>query len=313
VTTPGLPGSTGLLAPLFLPSPSRGVWHLGSIPIRGYALCIILGIIVCVWVAERRWGRRGGRIGDIQDIALWAVPFGVVGGRLYHVITDNDLYFRPGRVWYHCFFIWDGGLGIWGAIILGAVGAMIGCHRKGMRFAPAYDTIGPCLLLAQGIGRWGNWFNQELFGRPTTLPWALKIDPAHWPSPYSAENPPPTVHGSGAGEYATFHPTYLYESIWDTAGFFVVVWLERRFRLGHGRVFACYVMIYCVGRFWIERLRIDTIELSDVLGMRWADWMSVLCFLGAAAYFVWSSRRHPGREEQVYVAGREPQPEPVAS
>jgi prolipoprotein diacylglyceryl transferase len=283
---------TELIHPLSLPSPSQGVWHIGGFPIRAYALCIIAGIIACVWVAERRWGRRGGRIGDMQDVALLAVPFGVVGARAYHVITDNDLYFGSGRQWYRMFYVWDGGLGVWGAIALGCLGAILVARRRGIRLAPLFDTVGPCLLLAQGMGRWGNYFNQELFGRPTTLPWGLKIAPDHRPTGYE--------------QYATFHPTFLYESIWDIGFFFIVTWAQRRFRLGHGRTFALYVMAYCAGRFWIERLRIDNIQLNDVLGMRWADWMCIILFVAALAYFVWSARNRPGVEEEVYDEGRAP-------
>lgn len=274
---------------LSIPSPSTGVWHLGPIPIRGYALAIILGIVVCVWVAERRWHARGGRIGDIQDVALWAVPFGVVGGRAYSLATDPDRYFGGDHAWWEPLAVWHGGLGVWGAIALGAVGAIIVAKHKRIRLAPLFDVVAPTLLLAQGIGRWGNWFNQELYGRPTTLPWGLRIDPANYPA--GRTFPPGT----------TFHPTFLYESIWDIAFFFVVVWAERRWRLGHGRTFALYVMCYCVGRFWIEKLRIDTIELNNVLGMRWADWMSIILFVLAGAYFIWSARKRPGREEYVYV------------
>lgn len=282
------------MLPLSIPSPSRGVVHLGPIPIRGYALCIIAGIVLAVWISERRWKARGGRPGQIQDIALWAVPFGVIGGRIYHVITDHDLYFGPGRHPIEALYVWRGGLGIWGAIALGVAGAVIGARRMGIKIAPLLDVALPTCLIAQALGRWGNWFNQELYGRPTTLPWGLRIDPSNWPQ--GRTFPPGT----------TFHPTFLYESIWCVLGFFFVLWLERRFRLGHGRVAALYVMVYCFGRFWIEQLRIDTIELNDVLGLRWADWMSIILFVAAAAYFVWSLRTHPGREESVYVAGREP-------
>jgi prolipoprotein diacylglyceryl transferase len=149
------------------------------------------------------------------------------------------------------------------------------------------DTIAPTLLVAQAIGRWGNWFNQELYGRPTDLPWGLKIDEAH--------------RVPGYEQFATFHPTFLYECLWNLAGFFLLIWLERRFRIGYGRVMALYVMIYTAGRFWIEQLRIDTVELHDVLGLRFNVWTSVVLFVAAAVYFVWSQRRHPGREEQVYV------------
>jgi len=236
----------------------------------------------------------------MQDLALWAVPFGLVGGRLYHVITDNDLYFGAGRHPIDALYVWRGGLGVWGAIALGAVGLIIGAHRMGIRLLPVLDVAAPTCLIAQAMGRWGNWFNQELYGRPTHLPWGLQIDPSHWPE------------GRVFPLGTTFHPTFLYEFIWDIAMFFVVIWAERRFRLGHGRVLALYVMAYCLGRGLIETLRIDNVELHDVLGLRWSDWMSIICFVLAAAYFAWASRHRPGREENVYVEGRQPAPESAA-
>ncbi|GAB7003797.1 prolipoprotein diacylglyceryl transferase [Nocardioides sp. AN3] len=275
---------------LSIPSPSQGVWHLGPVPVRGYALCIVLGIVVAVWLSERRWVARGGKAGEIQDVALWAVPFGIVGARLYHVATDHDLYFGPGKSAWNALYVWHGGLGIWGGIAGGAVGAYICARRKGIRMLPLVDTIAPTLLVAQAIGRWGNWFNQELYGKPTTLPWGLEIDPAH--------------RVPGYEHVATFHPTYLYECLWNLAGFCLLLWLERRFRLGYGRVLALYVMIYTAGRFWIEQLRIDTVELHDVLGLRFNVWTSLVLFVAALAFFVWSLRTHPGREEQVYVEPR---------
>ena len=163
----------------YIPSPSRGVLYLGPIPLRGYAFCIIIGVFVAVWLGNKRWIARGGRAGTVADIAVWAVPFGLVGGRLYHVITDYELYFSEGRDWVDAFKIWEGGLGIWGAIALGAVGAWIGCRRRGIPL-PAYaDAIAPGIALAQAIGRWGNWFNQELYGKATDLPWALEITSVH--------------------------------------------------------------------------------------------------------------------------------------
>lgn len=275
---------------LSIPSPAQGVWHLGPVPIRGYALCIVLGIVVAVWLSERRWVARGGKAGEIQDVALWAVPFGIVGARLYHVATDHALYFGPGKSAWNALYVWHGGLGIWGGIAGGALGAYLCARRKGILMGPLADTIAPTLLVAQAIGRWGNWFNQELYGKPTTLPWGLEIDPAHRVPGYEHDT--------------TFHPTYLYECVWNIAGFFLIVWLERRFRIGHGRVMALYVMVYTAGRFWIEQLRIDTVELHDVLGLRFNVWTSVVAFVAALAYFLWSLRTRPGREEQVYSEPR---------
>ncbi|MGW1195313.1 prolipoprotein diacylglyceryl transferase [Streptomyces sp. NPDC002536] len=268
----------------YIPSPSTGVVHLGPIPLRGYAFCIIIGVFVAVWLGNRRWIARGGRAGTVADIAVWAVPFGLVGGRLYHVITDYELYFSPGRNWVDAFKIWEGGLGIWGAVALGAVGAWIGCRRRGIPL-PAYaDAIAPGIAVAQAIGRWGNWFNQELYGRPTDLPWALKID----------ANP---AIGRVAG---TYHPTFLYESLWCLGVAALVIWADRRFTLGHGRAFAVYVAAYTVGRFWIEYLRVD--DAHHVLGLRLNDWTSILVFLAAIAYIVVSLKRSPGREPVVEPA-----------
>jgi prolipoprotein diacylglyceryl transferase len=276
------------LLPATIPSPSDGVWDLGPVPIRGYALCIILGIIAAIWIGERRWVARGGNPGDVQDIAIWAVPFGIIGARAYHVATDWGRYFGDGENPVTALYIWRGGLGIWGGVALGALGAYLGCRSKGIRFLPMADALAPGLLVAQAIGRWGNWFNQELYGRPTDLPWGLEIDRAHWPSDRTFE----------AG--TTFHPTFLYECLWNLAAFFVVIWLERRFRLGYGRVVAVYVMAYTAGRGWIEYLRIDDVQYDDVLGLRFNVWTSIVLFIAAAIYFYASSRRHPGREESVF-------------
>ena len=301
-----------MMLPMSIPSPAEGVLWLGPIPLRGYAFAIILGIIVAVWVSEKRWQARGGRLGDIQDIALWAVPFGLVGGRLYHVITDWEQYFGAGGEPIRALFIWKGGLGVWGAIMLGAVGAIIGAKTKGIKIIPLLDTIAPTCLLAMGIGRWGNWFNQELFGRPTDLPWALKIDayvnddPSNnmlWPSPYSATNPPSTaVKGAdGVYDYALFHPTFLYEFCWDIVLFFVIVYLQKKLRLGGGRVVALYVMAYCLGRGLIETLRIDNVQLANVLGLRWSEWMSIILFVLAAAWWAYATFTGRGKvEEEVY-------------
>lgn len=270
--------------PLSIPSPETGVWNLGPVPIRAYALLIVAGIILAVWWGSRRYEARGGAPGTILDIAVWAVPFGIVGGRLYHVISDWQIYFGPGGSGLAgALRIWDGGLGIWGAVALGALGAWIGARRAGVLVPPVADAIAPGIALAQSIGRWGNWFNSELFGAPTDLPWGLEIAPQYRPS--------------GFEESATFHPTFLYESLWLLVVVVVVVWADRRFRMGHGRVFALYVLLYTVGRLWIEALRIDS--ANTILGLRLNIWTSVVVGLGALAYLVISARMRPGREADL--------------
>ncbi|ARZ70614.1 diacylglyceryl transferase [Streptomyces albireticuli] len=261
--------------------------HLGPVPLRGYAFCIIIGVFVAVWLGNRRWIARGGRAGTVADIAVWAVPFGLVGGRLYHVITDYELYFGEGRDWVNAFKIWEGGLGIWGAVALGAVGAWIGCRRRGIPLPAWADALAPGLAVAQAIGRWGNWFNQELYGKATDLPWALKIDAD------------PAI-GRVAG---TYHPTFLYESLWCLAVAALVIWADRRFTLGHGRAFALYVAAYTVGRFWFEYLRVD--DAHHVLGLRLNGWTSIVVFIGAVVYMVLSAKRRPGREAVVEPAAAE--------
>ncbi len=280
---------SGLLA-ASIPSPPVGVWYLGSLPVRAYALAILAGIFVGVWITERRYTARGGPAGAVYDVAFWAVPFGIVGGRIYHVVSSPDAYFGPDGDPWAAFAIWNGGLGIWGAIALGAVGAWIGLRRRGLRFAPFADAIAPGLLVAQAIGRLGNWFNQELFGAPTTLPWGLEIDAVHVPAGYA----PGTL----------FHPTFLYELLWNLAAAGLLVWLDRRFRLRDGRVFWLYVILYTLGRLWIEMLRIDPAEL--VLGLRLNVWTSLLVLGGATTSFVLLGRRRTGLPEAVYLPGREP-------
>ncbi|GAA3500850.1 prolipoprotein diacylglyceryl transferase [Streptomyces prasinosporus] len=264
-----------------LPSPSTGVLYLGPVPLRAYAFCIIIGVFVAVWLGTRRWVARGGKKETVADIAIWAVPFGLVGGRIYHVITSPDAYFGEGGEPIKALYVWEGGLGIWGAIALGGLGAWIACRRHGVSF-PAYaDAVAPGIAIAQAIGRWGNWFNQELFGRPTTLPWGLEISPDKRPEGYA--------------DVATFHPTFLYESLWDVGVAVLVIWAGARFAMGHGRAFALYVAAYTAGRFWIEYLRID--EAHQFLGLRLNNWTSVAVFAGAVAYLVISARRRPGVED----------------
>src|SRR4051794_14367805 len=285
--------------PLFIPSPSQGVWHLGPIPVRGYALCIILGVVAAIWMGERRWVARGGARGQVSDIAIWAVPFGLIGGRLYHVITDPAEYFGTGGDPIKVLYVGRGGRGIGGGIALGGVGAYIGSRRYGLKFPPLADALAPGIVVAQAIGRWGNWFNQELFGKPTSLPWALEI-------------PDVSKRPEGYQQFETFHPTFLYECLWDLGVAGVVIWADRRFRLGHGRAFALYVMGYTLGRGWIEYLRIDTVEANDVFGLRLNVWTSIVMLLLGTAYFAIVGRRHPGREVDVFREGRRPDPEPAS-
>ena len=276
--------------PAAIPSPEVGVWFIGPIPIRAYALLIVLGIVIAVWLGNKRYLARGGNPGVITEIAIWAVPFGIIGGRLYHVISDAQLYFGPaGRGLGAAFRIWDGGLGIWGAVALGALGAWIGARRAGVALPPVADAIAPGIALAQVIGRLGNWFNQELFGSPTTLPWALEIAVAHRPVGYEA--------------FATFQPTFLYEALWMTGVVLVLIWADKRFHLGHGRVFALYVALYCAGRLWIEALRIDA--ANTVLGLRLNIWTALLVGIGALVYLVVAARLRPGREDLELAAGAE--------
>jgi prolipoprotein diacylglyceryl transferase len=272
-----------------IPSPATGVWHLGPFPLRAYALCIIAGVMLAVWLGEKRWVARGGRPGDVTEVATWMVPFGIVGGRLYHVLTTPQPYFGAQGEPIHALYIWQGGLGIWGAITLGGIGAWIGCRRRGIPLPPFADALAPGIALAQAVGRFGNYFNQELYGRPTDLPWGLQIDPEHRPD--------------GLEDQATYHPTFLYEAIWDVGVAALVVWADRRFKLGHGRAFALYVAAYTVGRSWIEALRVD--PANRLLGLRLNDWTSLVVFLGAVAYFGVSARLRPGRET-VHRGAHEP-------
>ena len=259
----------------YIPSPSQGVWHLGPLPLRAYALGIIIGALVAIWVGERRFQARGGRAGVIGDVAIWAIPFGIVGARLYHVATDPELYFGEGRHVIDTVLIWKGGLGIWGAVAGGALGAWIACRRYGVSFSAVADALAPGLLIAQAIGRIGNYFNQELFGKPTDLPWALKISPENRPSGYL--------------DYATFHPTFLYELIWNLAAAALILAIDRKYKLTGGRAFALYIMFYTAGRVWIESLRIDTV--NHIGPFRLNVWTSIIIFCLGLVLFIVASRR----------------------
>lgn len=268
---------------LSIPSPSSGVWNVFGFPLRAYALCIIAGIVVAMVISTRRWRARGGTADSLETVVMVAVPFGIVGARLYHVITDYQLYFGQARHPIDALKIWNGGLGIWGAVAGGALGAYLVARRRNIKFPALLDALAPGLVVAQAIGRLGNWFNQELFGRPTTLPWALKISPDHRPVEYA--------------QFATFHPTFAYELLWNLGTAAVLVWADRKFRLGHGKVFALYVVLYTAGRFWIEALRIDTV--NRISGFRLNNYTAAFVFTAAVAWLLWLRKHRPGREPTV--------------
>jgi prolipoprotein diacylglyceryl transferase len=271
----------------YLPSPPRGVWDLGPIPIRAYALCIIIGIIMAIYWGDKRWVARGGKQGAILDVAMFAVPFGLVGGRIYHVCTDWKTYFGPGGDPAGAFKVWEGGLGIWGAVLLGGIGAWIGCRVFRIPLPALGDAIAPAILLAQAIGRLGNYFNQELYGRVTTVPWGLKIYER-----YDSDGNPDNLNGVSTGVVQKIvHPTFLYEMIWNVLVVIALVQLDKRRKIGHGRLFALYVAGYCFGRFFVELMRDD--YATHVFGIRINVFTSIIVFCCAVAYFVLARR---GRE-----------------
>ena len=276
-----LPMPVTAALPAGIPSPSSAVWYLGPIPVRAYALCILAGVFVAVWWSDRRYRARGGRPDLVLDVAIVAVPAGIVGARLYHVVSSPDDYFGPNGDLSRIPQTWQGGLGIWGGIAGGVLAGMLLLRHRGLRVAPLADAVAPTLLVAQAIGRLGNWFNQELYGAPTTLPWGLRIDDAHLPA--GSTYPPGTL----------FHPTFLYEALWNLAGAVLLVWIGRRMvaRSGvtGGRLMWIYLMVYTAGRVWIEMLRID--EAETVLGLRLNVWTSIVIFLVGAIGLALASRR----------------------
>ncbi len=282
-----------MFAPVILasiPSPSTAVWHLNlgfvTIPLRAYALCIIAGIVVACIVTDRRMRSRGAPPWAVLDIAMWAVPFGIVGARIYHVLSSPDNYFGHGMDGFIAAIkIWEGGLGIWGGVAGGALGAWIACRQMGMSFTFVADCIAVGLPLAQAVGRLGNWFNNELYGGPTTLPWGLQV---HQMSTGQEGTPVGTAiigpDGQPLLKEGLYHPTFLYELLWNVGVAGLVLWLDRKYKFGKGRAFALYVMAYTAGRTWIEMMRTDEAEI--VGGLRINVWVSILVFLGALAYFV---------------------------
>lgn len=269
---------------LSIPSPSTGVIYLGPLPLRAYSLFIIIGIFLAIWLGNKRWIARGGKVGQVSDVALFAVPFGIIGGRIYHVATDFEKYFGEGRNPIDALKIWNGGLGIWGAIFFGGIGAWIGCRIYKINLPPFADAIAPGIIFAQAIGRIGNYFNQELFGKPTEVFWGLEI---------SEKNRP-----QGFEMFSTFHPTFLYELIWSVLIGFALIYIDKVYKLGHGRVFALYVSLYSLGRLIVETFRID--ESRILFGLRFNIWTSLVVIVGGIVYFIISNRLKPGRDQKIF-------------
>ena len=253
---------------LSIPSPHTGVVHLGPLQLHMYGLTLLVAILACIWLTGVRWKAMGGDWELVTRVAVWGVTFGVIGARLYHDVTSwNEV---PAPKWQGIFEVWRGGLGIWGGILFGALAGAVVVRRSGYDVAKFLDAAAPGLLLAQGIGRLGNWWNQELYGKPTKLPWGLEIDAAHRPIQYL--------------DRATFHPTFLYELIWDFVGVGVLLYVSRRFTIRPPALFALYVSWYCFGRFFEELLRVD--PAHHVAGLRLNAWVSIIVFIAATTYFI---------------------------
>lgn len=284
---PGDPGSAqsaaaavawGPVTLAAIPSPTTAVWQLGPVPIRAYALCIVLGIVVACVVTEARLRRRGAPPWAVLDIAVWAVPFGIVGARVYHVVTSPEHYFGAAGNPLDAFKIWQGGLGIWGAVAGGALGAWLAARQLGIPLTMIADALAPGLPLAQAVGRFGNWFNNELHGGPTTLPWGLQV---HRMVGGQVQR---DLDGNPVTEPGLYHPTFAYEAVWNVGVALLVLAADRRFKFGRGRAFALYVMGYTAGRLWIEMMRTD--PANELLGIRVNVYVAALVFLGALIYFL---------------------------
>jgi prolipoprotein diacylglyceryl transferase len=273
---------SGVLASI--PSPSTGVYHVGPLTIHMYGLMLLLGIAACIWLTGRRWVRLGGDWDLVYRVAIWGVIFGIVGARIYHLITSWNQDAAIHAHWYGPAAVWSGGLGIWGAIPFGLVAGAIVVRRSGNSVTLFMDAVAPGLLLAQAIGRWGNYFNQELYGKATTLPWGLKIDAT-----------PGVLH----------HPTFLYEFIWDLLGVLFLLWVDRRWRIRPPGLFALYVFVYCLFRTYEETLRVDPSD--HFLGQRVNFWVSIVCGLGALGFFVWWQFFRTPAEEKAMA----PKPRPI--
>ena len=278
--------------PAYLPSPPINSFHIGPLDVHFYALAYLVGIAIAVILTRYRWRAVGGDPELVGEIALWVVPAGIIGGRIYFdITTPMDI----PHVWYGPFAVWSGGLGIWGGVLVGGLVGIWRLRRRGVSPALFADAMAPGLLIAQGVGRIGNYFNKELFGRPTSLPWGLKVNAMDGGQALRGPDGAPLAYDTLYPD-RLYHPTFLYESLW-CVGVAVLVWqVDRRFKLGRGRAFALYVMAYTAGRAWIEALRID--DANRLLGLRVNDWVSLLVFLAALVYFV----RVRGPQQRLSVA-----------
>ncbi|HET9076154.1 MAG TPA: prolipoprotein diacylglyceryl transferase [Acidimicrobiales bacterium] len=269
----------------YIPSPPTNGISVGPLRLHIYGFMIALGIAAAVWLSQRRWEAIGGRPGTMAMLAVWGVPGGLIGARVYSLITSWQA--DTGGHWIRAFEIWQGGLGIWGGVIGGIATGAIGARRAGLRLAPLVDCVAPAFALAQAIGRWGNYFNQELYGGPTKLPWAVYIDnPQHCSSVTHCVAYPAGVH--------TFQPTFLYECIWDLVACGLVIWIERRFRIKRGYLIWVYAAAYTFGRFFTEYMRVD--EAHRYFGLRLNDWASILVFVVSTAVVLVFGRAKPGQE-----------------
>jgi prolipoprotein diacylglyceryl transferase len=275
-----------------IPSPDVSYLDLGMFRVHFYALFILTGIAIATWIADRKLCKRGAVKGTMLDVALWAVPFGIIGGRFFHVITHPNDYFFEGADLLATLRIWEGGLAIYGAVSFGAVGVFIASRQLGLRFWSIADAVAPGLLIAQGIGRMGNYFNQELFGLPTTLPWGLQVP---------STNP---AYPVGLPEGLLFHPTFLYEMLWNFSGAALLLLLAARLNLQWGKVFALYLVVYSTGRIWVEAIRIDPSEI--ILGLRLNIWSALIGLTLGIILFLVQSRQHPGLEPSIWLPNREP-------
>jgi prolipoprotein diacylglyceryl transferase len=275
-----------------IPSPDVSYIELGPLRIHFYALFILTGIILALLLTESRLKTRGVEAGVALDVSFWAIPFGILGGRFFHVITHPNDYFYQGADLLAPFRIWEGGLAIYGALLFGALGAYIGSRKSGIKFTSYLDAVAPGILLAQAIGRWGNYFNNELFGLPTDLPWGLEI---------SSSNP---AYPAGLPDGVLFHPTFLYESIWSLIGVALLLAADKKFNLRWGRMIGLYFIYYSIGRVWVEAIRIDPSEI--VLGLRINIWSAIVGIVVGLAIMILSYRRHTGLEVTAYLEGREP-------